>query len=204
MNANFELSSLFEFILIFFFGGQIFLSFYFLSKKIGPIQKFPFFVWGSEVSLIGALILLLCLKTGQVDFIAFERLMRGLLGLFFANFTAMISFLGIEKLNNKKIRTLWRLPIIGFFAGIYFEWQYTKLICMGYFVVALFVLFLKRKYLHIINQHILLGIIPCAYLFYFDPFNILDWCILWLLLSGSTVKIHELICIKKLTFLEGK
>ena len=80
----------------------------------------------------------------QINLLLFERTLRPVLGLIFAIFLTLVILLSMsEGIPKKKMKTLWRIPIIGFLAGLYFELPYVTYICAGN--VALCVMICQRN-----------------------------------------------------------
>jgi hypothetical protein len=77
------------------------------------------------------------------------------LAVVFSVYLSLICLISIKELNKKKVQTLWRIPFLGFFAGMYFELKYTPYICIGYCAVALFIVFKERERLRYLLKYTL-------------------------------------------------
>ena len=68
-----------------------------------------------------------------------------------SSFAATMSLLVIQNMTKQKVKVLWRLPILGLFAGMYFEWKYIGFISLGYFALITFISVKRRQVLDLIT-----------------------------------------------------
>ena len=81
----------------------------------------------------------------DLSLLHFEQCFKALLGLNFSLYLAMISLIVIQDNSAGKIKTLWRIPILGLLAGTYFELKYVIYIAMGNLLLFFIIPFKQKK-----------------------------------------------------------
>lgn len=92
----------------------------------------------AQIFVITHSVTLLCFLSVQwgllkfdLSFFYYEKSLRSFFGLIFALYLAMVSLVVIQAKSAKKIKTLWRIPLLGLLVGTYFDLKYVLYIAMG-------------------------------------------------------------------------
>lgn len=113
----------------------------FKVKKIRTVEFFSFGFLGSAIFINTIEYYLFFKDLSLYKFIEFRSM--SVISMH-AIFLATLSLLSIENLNSKKIKTIWRLPILGFLMG-FFAYNFHLHIHLGIGLITLFV-YLKNRY----------------------------------------------------------
>lgn len=183
MNMNIDTISLT--ILIIF---NLFLGFR-CVRQIKQIKTQQFLYVLLCVMIFGVAISEVALLVDQISFRHFELVFKTSITTTFSIFMTLISFIAINQLTAKKIKTLWRIPLTGFFAGLYFELKYMAMICAAYYFINFVILWKERvKFRYLISKLVLL--FPAIVgIFYVELNNlyILNIILLWVIIFGSPI-----------------
>ncbi len=100
-----------------------------------------------------------------------------------------LSILSIAELTGKKLKTLWRMPFIGFFAGLYFEFPYVKMICLGFVLVGLFILLRNISRHRYLLKKAFWILPPMGILFVtgIDSLYLYNLILIWIGITGYTI-----------------
>jgi hypothetical protein len=138
------------------------------------------------------LIIVLCeaaLVFDSLTFIRFELVYKTALTTIYSVLLTLISFVCIKDMTPKKVKILWRIPFIGFFAGSYFELNYISFICAAYLGICFIMLWREKlRYRFLIKK--LLFILPATIGIFFLKINMLSYLnimLLWLVIFCSPI-----------------
>ncbi len=183
MNANIDTISL-----IFLFLT----SFFVIGRRIAQLRELrtqQILIIVHSVIVLGIALAEVLLLTDKINLKVFEVLYRSSITTLFSIVLTLISLILLSKFEPKKIRTLWRIPLIGFFSGMYFELKYTPLLCSGYFVLCFVVLFGQRiKYRYLLSKLIMLT--PALVgIFYINMNSVayLNIMLIWFMFTSSFI-----------------
>ena len=119
----------------------------------------------------------------ELSFFIFEKIVKCSLGFIFSTYLCLVCLIIMGTNSSRKIKILWRIPIIGTLTGLYFEMNYLIYILVGYLVLCFAIPFKNRAKF----RYLLIKIIPlafCAVSLYFLNINNL-----------STLNLTLLICL---------
>jgi hypothetical protein len=183
MNANIDTTSL---ILFSFF--TLYFAFRHLSQ-IREIKTQQFLIIAQFVACIIFITSQILLLNDIINIFRFEYIFKIIITIILAINLTHISLIAMNIPTKKKIKTLWRVPLTGLFAGMYFELKYIPFICLGYFVLCFVVLWGERvKYRYLLSK--LLLFIPAMMGIFYISMNYLaslNILLLWVLGSCSFV-----------------
>ncbi len=111
--------------------------------------------------------------TDKISYAQHELALKTSLVGIFSIFMTLICILAIKNLSARKIKTLWRVPILGILVGMYFEWKYIPLICTGYCVVAAIILLKDKIRLRFLLKKAILMILAGFLVFIVTPGQLL-------------------------------
>lgn len=183
MNANIDITSLILFLIS---------TAYFSTRHLSQLRQLKTQQVLIIAHFVGCAVLMVCEALLLADLLSlhsFESVFKSILvGVFSINLT-LISLISIKALSKKKIKTLWRIPLTGFFAGLYFELKYIPIICLGYFVLCFVVLWPEReKYRYLFSKLLLFA--PAMIGIFYISMNFLsslNIIFLWLNVSCSFI-----------------
>jgi hypothetical protein len=183
MNANIDTISLtlFSFYTLYF-------AFRHLSQ-IKEIKTQQFLIIVQFVACFAFIISEVLLLNDFLNIAQFDSIFRITITSIFAINLTHISLIITLYPTKKKIKTLWRVPLTGFFAGMYFELKYIPFVCLGYLALCFIVLWGERvKYRYLLSK--LLLFIPAMVGIFYISMNLLaslNILLLWVLGGCSFV-----------------
>lgn len=144
----------------------LFVQKYFLSfKKITTSYALVNLFWVCSLTVFTAECLFI------LDKISFEILTvftkTALLGQSSVILTAIL-MLSIQNLTIKKIKTLWRIPLIGLLCGYSVTFKYLDIVNLGCLLIGLVFLIRKAQYFRFLIRKMIPYIIVSMGIFYFD------------------------------------
>ena len=183
MNANIDTTSL---ILFSFF------TLYFAFRHMSQIREIKTQQFLIIVQFVACIIFItseLLLLNDIINILRFEYIFKVIVTTILAINLTHISLIVMNIPTKKKIKTLWRIPLTGLLAGMYFEFKYIPLICLGYLALCFVVLWGERvKYRYLLSK--LLLFIPAMMGIFYISMNLLaslNILLLWILGSCSFV-----------------
>ena len=183
MNANLELITNFGTFLVLIFFAKSLLAKYERIESAITIAALHFLFIGLVLGLQVVMLV------DAFSYNLYLKLSNSALVFSFATVTMLVNLIALEKFDSKKIKTLWKIPLIGILAGFYFESKYISLICAGYYGISLFVLWSRRTHFRQIYK----ALAPLSFvllgLFIFDIRNVLYFNLLIALFLFLTKKL---------------
>lgn len=186
----------------------IFVFCYYFAKQVAQTKtiKTEQIILFLYLLAIGFILVAQCLLLGdKMTIITFQNFFNPLVALIFSCILAMVSLLAIPgNALPKQIKTLWRIPIIGFLAGMYFELFYLKYICLANLILAIGISYKRGTELRYLLVKLLPLLVPALMIVIFEINNliIMNLVLFFILVWGypilNVVNIHGLILRKKI------
>ncbi len=183
MNINIDIISLF--FLLFFTAYQLYRHSLQL-KRLGTVQVF---VVMQYVAVLAILLAQAGLILDLVYINHFEFVLKTSLATIFSIILGLVSLTVIKDQTKKKVRTLWRLPFVGFFAGLYLKAGEVHIICSAFFILSLIVLLKDRHRLRYLLKK-LVWLLPSVIGIFYIEVNSLyltNILLLWIVIFGSSI-----------------
>ncbi len=181
MNVNIDILSLF------FLG---FVSFWYGSRCLLQINRFKtveFFITTHVISVWALVASQAVFFQDLISMYHYEQVLKVVVTLLFSLYLALVTLLTLDQLEGKKIKTIWRIPLIGFLAGLYFDLEYIAFICMGHYVILHIILWKRKVYYRYLRRYLIYLLPVCVALFFIKTQNIWEFNLIfiWLVVLGN-------------------
>lgn len=124
-----------------------------------------------------------------INIFTFRRILKACLGLNFSILLALVSLISIQANDSAKIKTLWRIPIIGLLAAMYLEFRFVKYMILGHIVVMFIIVFKQRNHFRYLIKKMIPIVLAGVFLYFLNPLDLLmvNVFILFSLLASSSL-----------------
>lgn len=165
------------------------------ARQLAQIREFKtpqVFLITHAVAVLSFVVMQWMFLKFDLSFMQFEKSFKTFLALVFSLYLALVSLIVIQDSAAKKIKTLWRIPVLGLLAGTYFELKYVIYIAMGNLILTLLIPFKRKEHF----RYLILKLWPFILCFpglYFlrieNLWYINLFILLCVLISGEVIKI---------------
>ena len=173
--------------LIFLLISTIFFlyRYYLKIKTWGTVQVFGIM---QLVAILWIGLSQLMLQFDILNYTVYVQIEKSCLALVYSLFLGLIGLSTIENYTAKKIKTLWKTPLLGLFAGMLLEMRYVYLLSFGFFAISLYLLFKDRKFRFLLRKFISLSPAVVS-MFFLKPGDLflLNGILLWIVILGADI-----------------
>ncbi len=114
-------------------------------RKIKVLSGVDLFVALYFILMLFVISLYPLLGLGRIGSDKFYNLNYASIVSLFAVIQGMVAFICTRHLDKKKLRTLFKLPVIAFLAGLFFGAQYIPILCLGFYGITVILLYSRGE-----------------------------------------------------------